>query len=270
MLDKAFDYQIAGVVLSSWGRDHADVVVCGDVNSGDVDHVLGEVAGRDVAEQPFKTVRDTRPTRTARLAKAMPIARDWALAAVELEHGDLVIGYLFVARADGGRYKAADRALLEGIAAHAGAAFGRVALFTRIRDDYAKTIAALSATLDAGEHMPSGHSSRVMEYSMMIGEELGLPFEDVEQLRFAGLLHDIGKTGLALRPAAQALEALRRGAAARSRARRTRREHRRPDRVPQVADARHPAPPRALGRVGLSEGPEGRGDPAARAYSGGR
>lgn len=31
---------------------------------------------------------------------------------------------------------------------------------------------------------------------MMIGEELGLPFEDVEQLRFAGLLHDIGKTGL--------------------------------------------------------------------------
>jgi putative nucleotidyltransferase with HDIG domain len=31
---------------------------------------------------------------------------------------------------------------------------------------------------------------------MMIGEELGMGFEDVEQLRFAGLLHDIGKTGL--------------------------------------------------------------------------
>ena len=35
-----------------------------------------------------------------------------------------------------------------------------------------------------------------MGYAMMIGEELGLGYEDVEQLRFAGLLHDIGKTGL--------------------------------------------------------------------------
>ena len=31
---------------------------------------------------------------------------------------------------------------------------------------------------------------------MLIGEELGLGYEDVEQLRFAGLLHDVGKTGV--------------------------------------------------------------------------
>ena len=194
VLDKAFEYQIAGVVLSSWGRDHADVVVCGEVTAAEIEHVLGEVAGRDTIAQPFGSVRHV--THRGDVCVRAEERDDWALAAVELEHGDLVMGYLFVARADGGRYKAADRALLAGISAHAGAAFGRVALFTRIRDDYAKTIAALSATLDAGEHMPAGHSSRVMEYSMMIGEELGLTFEDIEQLRFAGLLHDIGKTGL--------------------------------------------------------------------------
>ena len=194
VIDKAFDYEIAGVVISSWGRDHADVVVRGDVNTGDVTHVLGEVAGRDAVEHPFASVRTV--THRGLVLDGEASRDDWAMLSVELEHGDLVMGYLFLARADGSRYKAQDRALLEGIAAHAGAAFGRVALFTRIRDDYAKTIAALSATLDAGEHMPSGHSSRVMEYCMMIGETLGLPFEDVEQLRFAGLLHDIGKTGL--------------------------------------------------------------------------
>jgi putative nucleotidyltransferase with HDIG domain len=194
VIDKAFEYQLAGVVLSSWGRDHADVVVCGNVATGDLEYVLGEVAGRNVAEQPFKSIRTV--THRGELGDGLQVHDDWALAAVALESGDLVMGYLFVARADGGRYKAADHALLQGIAAHAGAALGRVALFTRIRDDYAKTIAALSATLDAGERMPSGHSSRVMDYSMMIGEELGLPFEDIEQLRFAGLLHDIGKTGL--------------------------------------------------------------------------
>jgi HD-GYP domain-containing protein (c-di-GMP phosphodiesterase class II) len=169
-------------------------MVSGDVNSGDIDYVLSEVAGRDVVEQPFESVRTT-PYEGA-VHEAPRTQEDWALAAVELQHGDLVIGYLFVARADGGRYSAADGALLEGIAAHAGAAFGRVALFTRIRDDYAKTIAALSATLDAGERVPRGKSGRVTEYAVMIGEALELPVEDVEQLRFAGLLHDIGKTGL--------------------------------------------------------------------------
>lgn len=194
VLDNAFDYQIAGVVISSWGRDHAEVVVHGDVTSGDIDHALSEVAGRDIAVNPFETAHTTK--RHGSVLEGEGVRGDWALATVELQSGDLVIGYLFVARADGGHYDAADRALLAGIAAHAGSAFGRVALFTRIRDDYAKTIAALSATLDAGERMPSGHSSRVMECAMMIGEELGLPFEDIEQLRFAGLLHDIGKTGL--------------------------------------------------------------------------
>ena len=194
VIDKAFDYEVAGVVISSWGRDHADVVIRGDLSTGDVAHVLDEVAGRDTAEHPFDSLRTV--THRGSLVDGEAARDDWALLGVELEHGDLVMGYLFIARADGGRYNAQDRALLEGIAAHAGSAFGRVALFTRIRDDYAKTIAALSATLDAGEHMPSGHSSRVMEYCMMVGEQLDLPFEDIEQLRFAGLLHDIGKTGL--------------------------------------------------------------------------
>ena len=194
VLDKAFSYDIAGLVLTSYGRDHADVVICGDVTRGELDLILGEAAGRDVAEQPFETVRTV--THRGLIVDDGIEREDWATVVVELSHGGLELGYLLLARADGVRYNNQDRLLLEGIAAHAGAAFGRAALFGRIRDDYAKTIAALSATLDAGERMPSGHSTRVMGYAMMIGEELGLGYEDIEQLRFAGLLHDIGKTGL--------------------------------------------------------------------------
>lgn len=212
MVDRAFAYEVCGLVLSSWGHDRADVVVRSEVTSGEIARLLGDVAGRDVVEQPFDTV-STRALAGA-VIEGEATEEEWASVAVELEHGDLVMGYLFVAGANGTRYNAQDAALLSGVAAHAGAAFGRVALFTRIRDDYAKTIAALSATLDAGERMPSGHSSRVMDYSMMIGEELGLPFEDVEQLRFAGLLHDIGKTGLPsellLKPSKLSAEELRR------------------------------------------------------------
>ena len=194
VLDKAFTYDVAGLILTSYGRDHADVVVCGDIARGELELVLGEAAGRDVVAEPFETLRTV--THCGLITEGGAVRQDWATVVVELFHGGLDLGYLLLARADDVRYNTQDRLLLEGIAAHAGAAFGRAALFGRIRDDYAKTIAALSATLDAGERMPSGHSTRVMGYAMMIGEELGLGYEDVEQLRFAGLLHDIGKTGL--------------------------------------------------------------------------
>lgn len=194
VIDTSFTFEIAGLNISSWGRDHAEVVVCGDVTQGEIDSVLGEVTGRNVTQQPFDTVHAV--ANRGAITEITEDREDWSIAFIELEFGDLQVGHLFVARADGTHYSAQDYALLGGIAAHAGAAFGRAALFRRIRDDYAKTIAALSATFDVGERMPSGHSTRVMDYAMLIGEELGLPVEDLESLRFAGLLHDIGKTGL--------------------------------------------------------------------------
>jgi len=194
VVDKSFTFGVAGLVISSWGRDHAETVVCGDVGQAELDWILSEVAGRDVLVEPFATTRSV--THRGTITEDEAVRPDWALATVELEYGDLEVGYLFVARADGVHYGAQDHALLNGIAAHAGAALGRASLFGHIRDDYAKTIAALSATLDAGERMPSGHSTRVMDYAMVIGEELGLPLDDIESLRFAGLLHDIGKTGV--------------------------------------------------------------------------
>lgn len=189
----SFAFGISGLVLTGWGHDRADLLAADAVSAADIEHVLGIVSGRDVAVHPFETLNVQAHGIT--LGEAGP-AEDWALSAVELAYGDLNVGWLFVARSDGERYSAQDNALLSGVAAHAGAALGRSALFARIRDDYAKTIAALSATLDYGERAASGHAGRVMEYSMLIGEELRLSFDELEQLRFAGLLHDVGKTGV--------------------------------------------------------------------------
>ncbi|HSK48104.1 MAG TPA: HD domain-containing phosphohydrolase [Coriobacteriia bacterium] len=192
-IERAFSFDISGLVLTGWGRDRADLLLHCAVSEGDLEHVLGIVSGRDVTSQPFRELSYGGDGTSSVDTEA---ADDWALAVCELAFGDLNVGWLFVARSDGERYAAQDNALLQGIAAHAGAAFGRAALFARIRDDYAKTIAALSATLDYGERAPAGHAGRVMEYAMAIGEEMGLSFDEIEQLRFAGLLHDIGKTGV--------------------------------------------------------------------------
>ena len=44
-------------------------------------------------------------------------------------------------------------------------------------------------------HGPKGHSDRVTEYTLQIGKEMGLQDKELEDLRVAGLLHDIGKIG---------------------------------------------------------------------------
>lgn len=210
VLDKAFSYEIAGLVLTGWGRDRADVLIDGPVHPRDVDYVLGVASGRDVDAVPFAQMR---PVCThGEISEDAAVVGEWAMLVVELAYGDLNVGWLFLARADGEHFHEQDRALLDGIGVHAGAAFGRAAMFSRIRDDYAKTIAALSATLDLGERADQGHAGRVMEYAMMIGRELGLGYEKVEQLRFAGLLHDVGKTGvpeeILLKPSALTAEEL--------------------------------------------------------------
>ena len=56
-----------------------------------------------------------------------------------------------------------------------------------------ETVLAIARAVDAKDVNTSQHSKRVSEYSVLIGEELGLGKEECENLRKAALLHDIGK-----------------------------------------------------------------------------
>ncbi len=58
------------------------------------------------------------------------------------------------------------------------------------------TIYALAATVDARDHYTYGHSRKVSNYAVAIGEAIGLPAERISVLRTAALLHDIGKIGI--------------------------------------------------------------------------
>jgi len=58
------------------------------------------------------------------------------------------------------------------------------------------TVYALAATVDARDHHTYGHSRRVSNYAVAIGEAIGLPPEKIAILHTAALLHDIGKIGI--------------------------------------------------------------------------
>ena len=57
-------------------------------------------------------------------------------------------------------------------------------------------IYALAATVDAKDSYTYGHSRKVSEYAVLMGEAMKLPPDKVSILRAAGLLHDIGKVGV--------------------------------------------------------------------------
>lgn len=62
-----------------------------------------------------------------------------------------------------------------------------------IRKLFLGAIEALVAALEAKDKYTGGHSRRVTEIALALGNELGLSAQDIEDLRWGSLLHDIGK-----------------------------------------------------------------------------
>lgn len=73
------------------------------------------------------------------------------------------------------------------------------AQYHRERAAHRSTIRALVQAVDIKDRYTRGHSERVGRASVMIARELGLPEDRMEVLRFAGILHDVGKLGVPTR-----------------------------------------------------------------------
>jgi putative nucleotidyltransferase with HDIG domain len=63
-------------------------------------------------------------------------------------------------------------------------------------NSYFETVKALANALDEKDSYTGGHCERVMEYSRIIALELGLSQQELDDLKFGSILHDIGKIGI--------------------------------------------------------------------------
>jgi HD-GYP domain-containing protein (c-di-GMP phosphodiesterase class II) len=64
------------------------------------------------------------------------------------------------------------------------------------RDLFLGSIRMLAAAIDEKDPYTRGHSDRVAKYSMLLGQQMGLSANDLDRLRIASLLHDVGKIGV--------------------------------------------------------------------------
>ncbi|MBN1687201.1 MAG: HD domain-containing protein [Spirochaetales bacterium] len=65
-----------------------------------------------------------------------------------------------------------------------------------IESSYLNTVKALVRAIEEKDAYTRGHSERVAELSVLIGRELGIPEKELEYMRLACLLHDVGKIGI--------------------------------------------------------------------------
>lgn len=69
-------------------------------------------------------------------------------------------------------------------------------LYEDLRSTYMRTIKVLAQAIDARDHYTHSHSESVARYATLIASELGLCAKDIEAIRQASELHDLGKIGI--------------------------------------------------------------------------
>ncbi|SEF83285.1 HD domain-containing protein [Thermomonospora echinospora] len=68
--------------------------------------------------------------------------------------------------------------------------------YAGIRATYLQTVRALSRVTEVGGYVEAGHSHRVSRLAVAMGRELGMAEEELLELEYAALMHDIGQLSL--------------------------------------------------------------------------
>jgi putative nucleotidyltransferase with HDIG domain len=81
------------------------------------------------------------------------------------------------------------------VASRAAAAIDNAELYENLQATFRQTIESLARTIDKMDRYTAGHSERVARYAQRLARSLGLDEAQIEVVRQAALMHDIGKIG---------------------------------------------------------------------------
>ena len=68
--------------------------------------------------------------------------------------------------------------------------------YMELRSAYREMAVALSNAIDARDSYTRGHSERVADYAAQLAAALKLPEDQIDTIKYVGLLHDVGKVGI--------------------------------------------------------------------------
>ncbi|MEE8317445.1 MAG: HD domain-containing phosphohydrolase [Candidatus Omnitrophota bacterium] len=158
---------------------------------------VGEsIAGRVVKNGKSYIINDLRKERHYKYPHLARQKGLRSLVTVPLVQRNKIAGVLSIYNKKPSKYTDEDAKLLSMFADQAAIAIENARLYEQAEKGYLNTIKTLSNIIDAKDSHTYGHSERVMECCLKMAEALDLSGRDKEILRYASLLHDIGKIGI--------------------------------------------------------------------------
>jgi putative nucleotidyltransferase with HDIG domain len=89
-----------------------------------------------------------------------------------------------------------DLHLADAMAAHVSAGIESAQLIEKQKKLFHDTITMLAQAVELRDDYTGGHTARVTNYSLLLGQQLDIPQEDMKLIKIGTPLHDIGKIGI--------------------------------------------------------------------------
>ena len=89
-----------------------------------------------------------------------------------------------------------DLRLLSTMSGHVAVAIENARLYEGLLRSYLSAVSALAEAIETKDPYTRGHSERVSKYATVIAKAMNLSESEIEGIRVAGILHDIGKIGV--------------------------------------------------------------------------
>lgn len=153
----------------------------------------GGIAGWVARNRKPLLIRDFKDHDTFPTRSSIGYERDSAISAPIMIKDDLIGVITLINRDSGKPFIEDELTLLATMASEAAMALHNALLLEKIQKSYFSMVQSLITAVEAKDVYTRGHSERVTQYSLLIGEQMDLSLEELSIIQQAGVLHDIGK-----------------------------------------------------------------------------
>ena len=159
--------------------------------------VAGTVALTGVPLNIKDITTDERFNKNRKIAKDIKF-KEKAMLTLPIKSNNKVIGVLqFINKQGGGAFTAEDQELVEMLVdLQVVSNLEKAQLYERLKQTFTDSIESMASAIDAKDIYTQGHCRRVSQNAVMVGRYMGLSPNELEDLKYAGILHDIGKIGI--------------------------------------------------------------------------